>query len=459
MSNKFLGVGFCPYKMDMTSLSNNEQPDWHLLTCNASLNLSLTFNSGQVFHFVETTSEEDRKNIFSEWTGVISRNCYTFQQRKDGNVYFYVHQSRDSSEGKASSSLTLLSIDEHISLLKSYFSLDDDYKEILKNWVNKIVIKTDYTDHMKRLILEELANSSYFCLKPYEKENLDNYNHKSIEYLKNTLLNNLDDFSGLRLLNADLCQTIFSFLCSQNNFIGRIKQNVRLLYSLGEMITKYKIYDFHTFPELKILADEKNYEIFKSLGYRDKYVIETAKTLSKIIANPEVAVQYLSGNQPTAGKRRRVIKESEADELSAHQKYIKSTKYEPNTLLLSFATINDILLVKLLTKSSYTELLEFYKRMPGISDKVADCILLYACNFKHVVPFDAHMIRVGKSLFSNETKKTNNLNKTELNKLRALFFDIFGEFAGLAQLFMFDRSVQKSKNTRKQPKNEQFNVK
>ncbi|HKK94935.1 MAG TPA: DNA glycosylase [Anaerovoracaceae bacterium] len=80
---------------------------------------------------------------------------------------------------------------------------------------------------------------------------------------------------GIRILKQDLWEVIVSFLISQNNNIPRIKGCIEKLSKLyGEKITG----EYYTFPRPEVIAklDVCDLDSVK-LGYRAKYLIETAK--------------------------------------------------------------------------------------------------------------------------------------------------------------------------------------
>jgi N-glycosylase/DNA lyase len=86
---------------------------------------------------------------------------------------------------------------------------------------------------------------------------------------------------GIRILNQNSEEMIFSFLISQNNNIPRIKQIIsRICEGVGEKRT-FDGESYYTFPSAKKLA-EKPSEFYKSLGagYRDKFIAETAKRIA-----------------------------------------------------------------------------------------------------------------------------------------------------------------------------------
>ncbi len=86
---------------------------------------------------------------------------------------------------------------------------------------------------------------------------------------------------GLRLLNQNPEETLFSFLISQNNNIPRIHGSIERLCSLlGEERT-FLGEIFHAFPTTAALAAmDPSFYRSQGLGYRDEYIASTAKALT-----------------------------------------------------------------------------------------------------------------------------------------------------------------------------------
>ncbi len=89
--------------------------------------------------------------------------------------------------------------------------------------------------------------------------------------------------AGIRLLNQDNWETLISFIISQNNNIPRIKKCIEnLSAAFGEELPEYrgrKRYAFPTFEKLAELESEDLSEI--RLGYRARYITETAKAVAE----------------------------------------------------------------------------------------------------------------------------------------------------------------------------------
>lgn len=86
---------------------------------------------------------------------------------------------------------------------------------------------------------------------------------------------------GLRLLNQDAEETIFSFIISQNNNIPRIKKIIESICAeLGEE-REFSGETYHSFPSALKIA-ERPPEFFRALGagYRDEFLVKTAERIS-----------------------------------------------------------------------------------------------------------------------------------------------------------------------------------
>ncbi len=175
-------------------------------------------------------------------------------------------------------------------------------------------------------------------------------------------------YHGLRIVRQDPWECLISFLCSSAANIPKIKLNLELLsQSFGKRIVVDGLSGF-SFPNPGDLNDYKQIVRAKT-GFRAKYI----KTANDLV--------------------------SEA-------------------FLLS------------LKKLSYTEAKKALKNIPGIGDKVADCILLFSLGFTQAFPIDTWMKKILQSLyFKNE--------KVPDRQLQAFGIEYFGRYAGYAQQFLY----------------------
>lgn len=87
---------------------------------------------------------------------------------------------------------------------------------------------------------------------------------------------------GIRILNQNKVEMLFSFIVSQNNNIPRIKKILERLSTELGVKTAYNGYEYFAFPTVKALAsvDEGFYSSI-GLGYRASYIERNAKLLNE----------------------------------------------------------------------------------------------------------------------------------------------------------------------------------
>ncbi|MGP1442006.1 MAG: DNA-3-methyladenine glycosylase family protein [Anaerovoracaceae bacterium] len=148
---------------------------------------------------------------------------------------------------------------------------------------------------------------------------------------------------GIRLLHQDVWETVISFIISQNSNIPRIKKCIETLCSnFGESLGNYRDKEYFSFPDAKRLAalEPEDLAVCK-LGYRDRYILETAQSVAA-----------------DGGSRLSKLREvSSADA----EKYLRS--------------------------------------LTGVGPKVADCILLFGALKYDSFPVDVWMRRVMATLY------------------------------------------------------------
>lgn len=89
----------------------------------------------------------------------------------------------------------------------------------------------------------------------------------------------IDCGSGIRILRQDLWEALVDFIVSQNNNIPRIKGCIERLSELhGEYIGEFRGKKWFSVPSPEKLASLETPDLAPvRLGYRDKYIIETAR--------------------------------------------------------------------------------------------------------------------------------------------------------------------------------------
>lgn len=166
--------------------------------------------------------------------------------------------------------------------------------------------------------------------------------------------------SGIRIFRQDPWETLVSFIISQNNNIPRIK---KIIDSLCVFYGKEEN-GFYSFPDAKTIKNVgvEGLAPIKS-GFRAKYIIDAAE---KVVSG-EVSLERIAA-------------------------------------------------------IGYEQGLEELKRIKGVGDKVANCVLLFGFGYYEAFPVDVWVKRVIVKYYGNDFDPKN-----------------FGEFAGIAQQYLFYR--------------------
>ena len=187
-------------------------------------------------------------------------------------------------------------------------------------------------------------------------------------------------YLGMRLLRQDPFQCLISFIVSSNSNIPKIKTCLEnICKNFGEKIF-FENKEFFLFPEPKILASASIQEIKNcGTGYRSKFIISA----SDMVYSGKINLEYLK-------------------------------------------------------KCEYFKAKEIISEIPGVGNKVADCVLLFSLDKLEAVPLDRWIIRIlGKyypSIFEISTKTITN---KQYEILHEKIVNYFGPYAGYAQQFLF----------------------
>jgi len=197
----------------------------------------------------------------------------------------------------------------------------------------------------------------------------------------------IEAFKGLRILCQNPWECLISYICATYKNIQAIKQ---MLFSLsrkfGDRIY-FDGYDFYTFPTSERLAKATTRELAKcGLGYRAKYVSETAKMV-----------------------------------------YENDFEFES------------------LRRLSYEKAREELLNFSGVGLKVADCVLLFSLGKLEAFPVDVWIKRVilkyYGSHFPNEfirkISEKKSLTNSEYEKVNLFGRRYFGDYAGYAQEYLY----------------------
>lgn len=249
---------------------------------------------------------------------------------------------------------------------------DKSYTGVIKNGVLNAKEEND------KIIFTGMLNDNIEKVCNYYFDLDTNYEEikNTLSKIDNDLKSSIQYGNGIRILKQDLWETIISFIISANNNIPRIKGIIeRICTKYGKEI-KWNGRSYYTFPTPEELKNV-NIEDLRALGtgFRDKYIYKT----TQMVLTKEVNIEELK-NEKDINKIRQ-------------------------------------------------ELLKF----PGIGDKVADCIMLFALNKFEVFPIDVWVRRVMNELYIKEEDEKK-VNKEIIQKLATEKYD---KLAGIAQQYLF----------------------
>ena len=246
-----------------------------------------------------------------------------------------------------------------------------------------------YTGVFKGNVLNVQKNGDIVIFKGICKGNIEDIcreyfdldtNYEEIKNILSKVDNNLKESikygEGIRILKQDLWETIISFIISANNNIPRIKKIIeRISKEYGEKII-WNGEEYYTFPNPQSLSKASVEDLRAlGLGFRDKRVYET----TRMILNKEIDLEKLQE-----------IKDSNV-------------------------------------------LREELNKLPGVGDKVADCIMLFSMKRFDVFPVDVWVRRVMNELYI----KNEDESKVDKKQIRSLAESKYGNLAGIAQQYLF----------------------
>jgi len=187
-------------------------------------------------------------------------------------------------------------------------------------------------------------------------------------------------YQGLRILRQDPFQCLISFIVSSNSNIPKIKYCLENISKKFGKKTKFQNQEFFLFPKPEKLAKISINEITDcGVGYRAKFI----KKAAKIIVSKKIDLEYLK-------------------------------------------------------KCNYQEAKENICQIPGVGNKVADCVMLFSLNKLEAVPLDRWIIRILEKYYLKKFEiTTKTVTEKQYNILHEKIVNHFGPYAGYAQQFLF----------------------
>jgi N-glycosylase/DNA lyase len=190
----------------------------------------------------------------------------------------------------------------------------------------------------------------------------------------------IKQYEGLRIFNQDPFQCMISFIISSNSNIQKIKNSLeKISKKFGtKVIIQNK--EFFLFPKPEKIAQASINEIKTcGVGYRAPFIKEAAK----MVASKKINFEYLKN-------------------------------------------------------SDYNETKRNLRLIPGVGNKVADCIMLFSLNKLDSFPLDTWMIKILEKYYSNEFQiETKTITEKQYDILHKKIIDYFGPYCGYAQQFLF----------------------
>ena len=209
----------------------------------------------------------------------------------------------------------------------------------------------------------------------------DNYKKILKNITKDKIVKNaVKQYPGLRVTRQDPFQCCISFIISSNSNIPNIRMRLQKLCRKFGTKVRFEKREFFLFPRPKMLAEATLQDLQEcKLGYRSKYVLDT----SRAVASGEI----------------------DFDEL---------------------------------TKVDYRECKELLLKLPGIGDKVADCVMLFSLEKLEAFPLDTWIVKILQKYYSDNfcmDKKT--ISKKRYENIHQDVLDHFGKYAGYSQQFLY----------------------
>jgi len=182
----------------------------------------------------------------------------------------------------------------------------------------------------------------------------------------------IEKYRGLRLLRQEPWETLVSFIISANNSIPRIKGLIEKLSSSFGEPQEFQGRIYYSFPEPGALLEAGERALRElGVGFRASYVINAARFVTE---NPDWE-EMVRSLDPDEGR-------------------------------------------------------EYLKKIRGVGDKIADCVLLYAFSRMDVFPRDVWINRVLEKLYFRG-------DRVPPSRIRTFLLSHFGSYRGLAQLYLY----------------------
>jgi len=200
----------------------------------------------------------------------------------------------------------------------------------------------------------------------------------------------VEKFQGMRILRQDPFQCLISFIVSSNSNIPKIKFCLENITKKFGKKVLWEGLEFYLFPKPQKLAKASLADIKScGVGYRDSFIIQAAK----MIASKEIDFQNLK-------------------------------------------------------KMNYYTAKEEICKIPGVGNKVADCVMLFSLDKLESVPLDRWIIRILSKYYNDKFEiKTKTITPKQYDTLHQKIIEHFGPYAGYSQQFLFKSEREKNQKS------------
>ncbi len=206
-------------------------------------------------------------------------------------------------------------------------------------------------------------------------EDLQSLRFRAEELRDEPLLEAMDRYPGLRIMRQDPWEMLVSFMLSPQNRVEAIAKGTYLLAkALGEDGGGLPLY-----PTPEALAEGSD-GLLKSLPVRYEAQALRLREVAKIVRD-----------NPT-------FWEDMPQDYYARRRYLT--------------------------------------RLPGVGNKIADCVLAYGVGDGRAVPVDTHILKISRKFYGFEVKGKS-LTERVYNAIGDFYRDRYGDKAALAQLYLY----------------------
>ncbi|KAK3879297.1 hypothetical protein Pcinc_016127 [Petrolisthes cinctipes] len=321
----------------------------------SELRLNLTLQCGQSFRWREV------KPGSGEWRGVVANRVWTLSQ-DETHLFCQPHASSEDSRPVCKTS-------KNTKWKKSGKSMAPLQPEI------------DMSQEKVEAIFRNYFQLDVCLMKLYTvwAEADDNFASVSSK------------FPGIRMLNQNPVENLFSFICSSNNNIQRISMMVEHLCEMyGSPVATVEGKMWYSFPTIPVLAGAGVEDALrtKGFGYRAKFIHKTAQMIME--------------------------KGGEA--------WLHSLRSLP-----------------------YPECRSQLMTLHGVGAKVSDCICLMSMSHLEAIPVDTHVFQIAARDYLPHLRTRKTVTDKVYLEIGKHFRTIFGDHAGWAHSVLFSADLKKFK--------------